>query len=76
MESPVTLGRRRENCIVASKATGDKDKKVPMNKMGLGKASSPNLMARRSKILSQSNPCHRPGERDLKVYKVRWTIER
>jgi hypothetical protein len=34
MDSPVKMGRRRENCIEASRATGEKGKKHPMNKMG------------------------------------------
>jgi hypothetical protein len=67
MESPVKLGSRRENSVVASKATSDREKKVPMNKMGLGLASPPNPKATRSKVVSQSNPCHRPGERPVKI---------
>jgi hypothetical protein len=33
MESPVKMWKPRKTYIVASKATGEKEKKVPMNKV-------------------------------------------
>jgi hypothetical protein len=41
MESPVKMGRSRNNCIVASKATDEKEKKVPMKKMRVALVPAP-----------------------------------
>jgi hypothetical protein len=68
MDSPVKMGRRWENCIEASRFTGEKEKKDPMNKMGVCLAPPPNLKARGAKVVSQSSPCHRPSGMDVKIY--------
>jgi hypothetical protein len=67
MEPPVKMGRRRKNCIVASKHTVEKEKGVPIKKMGVGLAPTPNLKAREAKIVSQSSPCHSPGRSKVKI---------
>jgi hypothetical protein len=68
MDSTVKMGRQRKSCVVASKTTGEKEKKVLMKKMGVGLALSPNLKAKKAKAVSQSSPCNRPGGRDVKIY--------
>jgi hypothetical protein len=67
MESPVKMGRPRKHCIVASKATGEKEKKVPMNKVRVGLAPPPNLKAVKAKVVTRSNQIHRPGESHMKI---------
>jgi hypothetical protein len=66
METHVKMQRQRKNCIVASKATGKKEKKVQMNKTGVGLTPPSNFKASRAKVVSQTSPCHRPGGRDVK----------
>jgi hypothetical protein len=56
------LGRHRKTYIVASKATGEKEKKVPVNKVRVALAPPLNLKAVRTKVVSLSNTIHRPGE--------------
>jgi hypothetical protein len=62
------MGIPRENCIVASKFTGEKEKKVPMNKVWVVLAPPQNLKAVRAKVVSQSNTIHRPGESHVKIH--------
>jgi hypothetical protein len=66
MKSPVKMERPRKNCIVASKATGEKRKAVPMNKVRVGLAPPPNLKAVRAKVMSWSN--HRASESRVKIH--------
>jgi hypothetical protein len=63
MESPVKMGRPRKNCFVASKATGEKKKADPKNKVEVDLAPPPNL-----KAVSCSNPIHRAGENRVKIH--------
>jgi hypothetical protein len=68
MKSPVEMGRRRKNCIVASKPTVEKEKAVSTNEMRVGLAPPTNLKARTAKVSSQSSPCRRPGRNNVKIY--------
>jgi hypothetical protein len=68
METHVKTQSQRKNCIVASKAMGDKEKKVQMNKMGVGLTPPSNFKASRAKIVSHTSPCHTPGGRNIKIY--------
>jgi hypothetical protein len=67
MDTHVKMQRQRKNFIVASKATGDKQKKVQINKMGVGLTPPSNFKASRAKVVSQTSPCHTPGGRDMKL---------
>lgn len=44
--SPVKIGTPRKNYILASKTTGEKEKKVPISKVRVGSAPPPNFKAR------------------------------
>jgi hypothetical protein len=68
MESPVKTVKRRKKCTVASNVTGEKEKEVPANKIGVGLPSSPNLEASRAKGVTQSSSCHRRGGSNVKIY--------
>lgn len=65
MEFPVRMGK---NCIVASKATGEKEKKVQMNKVRVALAPPSNLKALRTKAVSRSNTICRPDESHMKIH--------
>ena len=46
---------------------GEKEKKVPMNKVKVGMSNSPNLKQVRSKIGSMNNATHKPGGGAVKI---------
>jgi hypothetical protein len=76
MEAPVEMGRRRKNRIVASKATVQKEKKIPVNKTVVGLAPPTNPKATKARVVSQSSPYHRPRPNNVNIYNKRWTIAR
>jgi hypothetical protein len=61
------MGRPRENCIPVSKATGEKEKKVPMKKVHVGLALPTYLKAVKTEALYRSNTYHRSGESRMKT---------
>jgi hypothetical protein len=69
MEAPVEMGRRRKICIVASEATVQKEKKVPVNKTVVGLEQPTNLKATKAKVVPQSSPYHRPSPSNVNIYK-------
>jgi hypothetical protein len=71
MESPVRMGRPWKNCIIASKATGEKEKEAQMKKVRMALAPPPNLKALRTKVVSRSNTMRRPDENNVEIYNQR-----
>jgi hypothetical protein len=69
MKAPVEIGRRKKNCILASKSTVQMEKKVPVNKTVVGLAPPTNLKATNAKVVSQSSPYQRPRPSNVKMYK-------
>jgi hypothetical protein len=59
---------RWRNCIVASKTTSGKEKKVPVNKVRASLALPPTLKTVRAKVMSRSNRIRRPGESHVKIH--------
>jgi hypothetical protein len=67
MGSPVKMEKPRKSYIVASKATGEKEKKVQMNKVRVSLVSPPNLKAVKAKVVSWNNQINRPGDSRVKI---------
>jgi hypothetical protein len=58
----VIKGRHRKTYIVTSNITGEKEMKIPTNKVRMALEQSPNLKVVRAKAVSRTNKIHRPGE--------------
>jgi hypothetical protein len=65
--SPGKMRRRRENSILASKATGKK-MAIRINKVKVGLAPSPNLKTVTAKVVSWSNQTHRATGSRVKIH--------
>lgn len=68
MVCPVKMGTTRKNYLVASEATGKKEKKVSISKVWVGLAPPRNLNAVRAKADSFSNTSNRPGKSLVKIH--------
>jgi hypothetical protein len=58
----------KRNDILASKTTGKEEEKVPISKVWVGLAPTPNLKAVRPNIESGSNMRHKPVKDYVKLY--------
>jgi hypothetical protein len=67
MESPVKMEGPRKNCTVTSKAAGEEEERVPMNKVRVALAPPPNLKTVTAKVVSLGNTIRRPGESHVKI---------
>lgn len=62
------MGTPRKNYTVASKASGEKEKKASISNVGVGLTPPTNINAARSKAKSRSNTSHRPGKGHVKMH--------
>jgi hypothetical protein len=67
MESPDKMKGSRKNRNVASKAAGEKEETLRMNKVRVALAPPPNLKTVTAKVVSLANTIHRPGESHVKI---------
>jgi hypothetical protein len=66
-ESHLKMRGPRKNCIATSKATAEKEKKVPMNKERVALTLPTSTKAVRAEAVYPSNTYHRPGESRMKT---------
>jgi hypothetical protein len=66
-ETPLKMGGQRKICIAASKATAEKERKVPINKERVALALPTSDKAVGAKAVYRSKTYHRPGESRTKI---------
>jgi microtubule-associated protein tau len=67
VESLVEKGTVKKAYTVVSKATAEKNMKVPVSTVWVGSAPSPNLKAVRSKIRTPGNMSYEPGRGNVDI---------
>jgi hypothetical protein len=68
MESSVKMDKFKGNKIVASKPSDKGRMKIQISKVRVGLAPPPNVEAARAKVVSRSNPIHKPSESHVKIH--------
>lgn len=62
------LQKPTNNLVETSNTTGEKEKKVPMNKVRVGLAPPPNLKTVKAKVVTWNNRYYRSGESQMKIH--------